>query len=158
MRHPIVVRALAWPFVGLRLLVLACICSLAGCAAASLLQSSPGSDTTAIKPGAQRQLVDEVLGAPLRQWQTAADITYCLYEFDGGLRPNVWGAIGMAVSDVGTMGIIELAEKNRQGGCPFRGCGRERARMIVSYGADGRVISTFRETDELPSDGRREPR
>jgi hypothetical protein len=39
--------------------------------------------------------------------------------------------------------------------CEVRGCQHERVRWIVSYGADGALIATFRETEDLPADGGR---
>lgn len=158
MRLPSTDAARAW------LLATVSLCCLAGCVAASLLETRPGRDISPVRADTPRAQVEAVLGAPLRQWLTANSITYCLYQYNGGLHADAPAAIGMALADVASLGICDLARlaadeqrKDQPDACPFlRPCGKP-ARIIVSHTVDGTVLGTFTETDALPADGRPGP-
>jgi hypothetical protein len=125
--------------------------SLGACSIGTALSGRPGVDVSGIKPGAERAQVETAIGPPHREWQSAAGVTYCFYEFDGGVKPTVGGAALLLLVDVGTAGLMEVATHNAT---PDALVGAEKVRRIISYDAASIVLGVFAEDADLPADGR----
>jgi hypothetical protein len=119
------------------------------------LEGRPGVDTTSIAAGSKREHVEELIGEPLREWESITGIEYCMYSFDGGVDPSPGGALVLLVMSVGTAGLWELFYSLDQGeATPDDMVGWEPKRLIISYDKDDTVLGIFAEGDQLPPDGK----
>lgn len=135
-------------------IVLLGIAVLAGCVAARIAEGRPGADLSRVVPGATRAEVEDILGAPVREWATPLNIRYRLYRYDAGVAPQPHKAAAAGILDAAMLGMLSAvsATDEHQGLGPSR-----RALMAVSYGPDDRVRGVFKEITEfssLPEDGR----
>jgi hypothetical protein len=127
---------------------------LQACAIGSALSTQKGADISGIAPGAPRSEVERLVGAPQREWTTAAGVRYRLYSRLGDAPPDAGVAAAWAGMDIVTLGIIEMVPLFAKQNAYER---RHPHPMAVSYDKDDRVIGVFpngTEFDELPADGR----
>ena len=136
-----------------------CVTALAllqACAVGSALSTQRGTDTSGIKAGAPRSEVEQLVGAPQREWTTTEGVRYRLYSRLGDARPDAGVAATWAGMDIVTLGIVEMVPLFAKQNAYER---RHQHPMAVSYDKDDRVIGVFpnaTEFDELPADGRNE--
>lgn len=138
------------------LLVLLTTLFIAGCSIPAALKGRPGADTSVVAKGSMRDDIEEAIGTPEREWQSIEGVTYCFYEFDGGIKPFSGRAIGWSLYDIATFGGLELAaaiDGNDTFTDPDSLLGADRASLIISYDAEGAVLGVFNEGDQLPPDG-----
>ena len=139
------------------LLAIVATLGLNGCSVVHSLQTEPGVDISAVHPGASRHQVETVVGAPVRQWKTAAGVNYCVYEYFGGKDPAYLAATGQVFLDIATLGIGEAIYATdpkalERATAPSRKVGV----IAVSYDANGKVIGVFPNYTQftaLPPDG-----
>ena len=138
------------------LLLSGSILLIAGCAVSKTLESTPGIDISAVRPGATRQQVEGLVGGPLREWTTRTGVRYRLYRYDAGIEPSAGGAGLVVFMDVITLGLFEVIEATSNSPWNLRGEKKEPL-LAVSYDAQEIVIGVFRDVGEfaeLPEDGR----
>jgi hypothetical protein len=133
------------------------IAVLPACVATKVAEGRPGADLSQIVPGATRAEVEEIVGAPVREWTTSLGIRYRLYRYDAGVAPAPGTAAMLGILDAAMLGMISAASAIEGGGSlgPSR-----QPLMAVSYGPDDRVRGVFKEITEfspLPEDGRVAP-
>lgn len=128
---------------------------MTACSAAKLAKPVPGTDITSVQTARSRPEIEAVLGAPLREWNSAAGVRYCLYEFDGGYMGDTSAARTALLLSIATLGFLEIGE--------FFGDSwtekhiretRFTRRLIVSYDQNGMALGVFGEFAVLPDDGR----
>jgi hypothetical protein len=129
---------------------------LDACAVGSALKTQKGADISSIVPGIARSEVERLVGAPQREWSTAAGVRYCLYSRLGDAPPDAGVAAAWLGMDIVTMGIIEMVPLLTKQDALER---RHQHTMAVAYDREDHVIGVFpsaTEFDELPADGRSE--
>lgn len=137
--------------------LLRCITGLAflqACAVGSALHTQKGTDVSGIRPGTPRSEVERLVGAPQREWTTAAGVRYRLYSRLGDAPPDASVAAAWAGMDIVTLGIVEMVPLLAKQDLYER---RHQHPIAVSYDEDERVIGVFpnaTEFDTLPADGR----
>ena len=130
---------------------------LHACAVGSALSTQKGSDISSIVPGTARSEVERLVGAPFREWSTAAGVRYCIYSRLGDAPPDIGVAAAFVGMDVVTMGIVEMVPLFTKVDVYER---RHQHPMAVAYDSDERVIGVFAnatEFDALPEDGKPPP-
>lgn len=138
-----------------RLLVRLLLLSLTttGCTVAAALRDVPGADISVIRPGAERSAVQAIVGAPLREWTTVAEIRYGVYNYDGGRPGSAADASAMLFMDVITAGLFEFFMLVGTDGFDRSGLPRQ---MAVAYDRSERVVGVFDDFGDfevLPADG-----
>jgi hypothetical protein len=127
---------------------------LNACAVGSALTTQRGADVSNIVPGIPRSEVERQVGAPQREWTTAAGVHYCLYSRLGDAPADAGVAAVWLGMDIVTMGIVEMVPLFTKNDAYER---RHQHPMAVAYDRDNRVVGVFpnaTEFDELPADGR----
>lgn len=126
---------------------------LFGCAVNQAMQSEPGTDVSAVRPGIERSVVENLLGQPLREWTTEKKIHYCLYAYDGGRPASAGDASALLFLDVISLGLAELFISLDE---DFAVRPRRESHIAVAYDSGNRVVGVFDDVgdfDVLPIDG-----
>jgi hypothetical protein len=124
-----------------------------GCFAAKLAKGEKGTDVTGIQPGVKRANAEAILGPPVRDWTSPTGIRYSTYYYDAGVPPSIPDAAAFALMDLISGGIFELMATTN--GFPLH---HTTDGMVISYNDRAVVLGIFDEFDELPPDGRSNPR
>jgi hypothetical protein len=140
------------------LIALACVAVtwISGCTTMRALERDPGTDLSPVKAGSTRQQVQAVLGDPLREWVTRADVQYCLYRYDAGIEPSPMAATQTVLINIATLGLFEAIEGMKELPNDFRGP-RKYQLVAVSYDSKDVALGVFYDVDEFtvfPEDGR----
>lgn len=142
-------RAVVWI-----ILCLFCpVLSLTGCTVASALKGEAGIDMHSISAGISRAEVEEILGVPIRQWQSSPDTLYCLYRYDAGAPGSKSEAAAHVFMDVISLGAWELFAALDEIQLPLH----TTEQIAISYDTRNRVtgiFDRFGDFDKLPIDGR----
>ena len=127
---------------------------LNACAVGSALTTKKGADVSSIVPGVPRSEVERQVGAPEREWTTAAGVHYCVYSRLGDAPPDAGVAAAWLGMDIVTLGIVEMVPLFTKKDAYER---RHQHPMAVAYDRDDRVVGIFpnaTEFEDLPADGR----
>lgn len=156
MRRPIA-RALRAAAMALFLIALP---QLHGCTTAAALRGEAGKDISAIKPGVTRSAAEELLGLPLREWTTPANIRYRVYRYDAGVPPSRSDAGAYIFLNIISAGLFELYEAT--GATDLSKPSADDSRRVwrqvaIAYDPGDRIVGVFDnfgDLDVLPDDGR----
>ena len=145
-----------WAAVRIAICLSCLILLLSSCTAVSALKGEAGIDMRSIRAGISKADVEEILGAPIRQWHSSPDTLYCLYYYDAGAPPSKAEAGAHVFMDVVSLGLWEV----------FGALGElelethTTEKIAISYDIRNRAIGLFDrfdDFDKLPIDGRSDP-
>ncbi len=132
--------------------------AVTGCYAVKLASREEGIDMSKVGPGITRQEVEDLLGEPAKEWDSATGIHYCTYSFDAGRPPDKSEATAFLFLDLITLGISEIMvgfENSSNSSDPYLEYLRVIGRVVISYDQEGYVLGVFEEFEKIPPDGRR---
>ncbi len=109
--------------------------ALTGCSVGMALSGKQDPDLGAIRVGASRGEVELQLGSPVRTATNADGGRADVYEYEMGNEPSAGRAAFHGAMDVLTLGIWEAV------GTPMEAFQGEKRQLMVTYGADDRVVS-----------------
>jgi len=79
----------------------------AGCTVAHYLGTQPGTPIATRRPGLDRAAVEQVRGAPLREWRPNDQVVYRLYRYERAMGADRSAAGGVIFMDLITVGLFE---------------------------------------------------
>ncbi len=126
------------------------------CSVAKIAESTQGTDTDSISKGVSREAVEQILGAPGKEWTTLSNIRYCLYTYDTGvpMGPALVASLWHLFADLGSGGVWELnmLEPGYARALSIEDS-REYAIVAIAYDENNMVIKVhenIKSYDELP--------